>query len=188
MRCKHETNKGLAFLSSILLSDCNEFLKKHGRIYHSFAFSLHVTSQLVPQMKEKIPQHSEIPRWDSIGILAVQSSGLLLFKLAKLHRITECFMLEEEFIWSSPPAESRVNFSVRSGCLGICPVEVWIPQRMEIPQPVGDLVSEHPHGESFLLDTPPEFPSLGSIQPCTTSRSPSSRVVKLLSTAPGFSL
>lgn len=59
------------------------------KIYHSFDFAFHIMSQLVPQMKEEIPQLSEIPQWDSIRILAVQSSGLFLFKLAGIHRITE---------------------------------------------------------------------------------------------------
>lgn len=51
------------------------------KTYHSFDFSLHVMSQLVPQMKEKIPQLSEIPQWDSTGVLAVQTSGPALSKL-----------------------------------------------------------------------------------------------------------
>lgn len=74
------------------------------KIFYSFDFALHVMSQLVPQMKEEIPQPSEIPQWDSIGILAVHSSGLFLFKLAGIHRITGYLKLEEEFIWSSTPA------------------------------------------------------------------------------------
>lgn len=94
------------------------------KTYHSFDFSLHVMSQLVPQMKEKISQLSEVPRWDSIGILAVQSSGLFLFTLAKIQRTTEYLRLEEEFIWSSTPTQSSVNFNVRSGYLGICTIEI----------------------------------------------------------------
>lgn len=79
------------------------------KTYYSFDFVLHVMSQLVPQMKEEIPQPSEIPQWDSTGILTVQSSGLFLFKIAGIHRITEYFRLEEEFIWSSTPAQGRGN-------------------------------------------------------------------------------
>lgn len=117
-------------------------------------------------MKEEIPQPSEILQWDSIGILAVQSSGLLLFKLAGIHRITEYFRLEEECIWSSTPAQGRGNSHGRSGCLGICPPEFWIFLRLEFPQPVGEVVSQHPHRDSFLLDIPLGLPLLGSPQPC----------------------
>lgn len=65
------------------------FFRSMVKIYHSFDFAFHIMSQLVPQMKEEIPQLSEIPQWDSIRILAVQSSGLFLFKLVGIHRITE---------------------------------------------------------------------------------------------------
>lgn len=72
------------------------------RTLHSFDFPLHVMSQLVPQMKGRIPELSRIPQWDSIAI--VSSSALFLCKVAEIHGITGCLRLEEEFIcFSLPP-------------------------------------------------------------------------------------
>lgn len=142
------------------------FYRSVVKTYHSFDFAFHIMSQLVPQMKEEIPQLSEIPQWDSIRILAVQSSGLFLFKLAGIHRITEYFRLGEEFIWSSTPAQGGGSSCGRSGCLGICPPEIWISLTMKFPQPVGEVVSQHPHSDSFLPHIPSGLPLLGSSQPC----------------------
>lgn len=60
---------------------------------HSFDFSLHVTSQLVPQMKEKTLHLSGTPQWDSTGMLAVHLLACL-FEVAKLLRITGFLGLE----------------------------------------------------------------------------------------------
>lgn len=96
----------------------------------------------------------------------MQSFGLFLFKLAGIHRITEYFGLGEEFIWSSTPAQGRGSSCGRSGCLGICPPEIWISLTMKFPQPVGEVVSQHPHSDSFLPQIPSGLPLLGSSQPC----------------------